>query len=48
MMNDRDSKHDFIPVAVVLVFVAVDMIFLLKYGNKPVSELPTWLWWLFK
>lgn len=47
-MDDRNSKHDFIPVVVVLVLVAVDVIFLLKYGDKPVSELPAWIWWLFK
>ena len=38
-------------VIAMLILVALVVLYvyaLIKYGNVPISELPTWAWWLLK
>lgn len=34
-------------IVILVVFAVACIWFIVKYGNKPVSEMPAWMFWLF-
>lgn len=47
-MNDW-NLNDFIMVLLIIaavLFIIFYVYTLVVYGNKPVTEIPTWVWWL--
>lgn len=37
-----------IAVILILGLIIIHIYMLVKYGNTPVSEMPTWVWWWLK
>lgn len=48
-MNNKGLTLVELIIAIILVgIIAITLYGLIKYGNKPVSEMPIWLCWLLR
>lgn len=46
MNNKGMTLIEFIITVFLVVIIAITLWGLIRYGNKPVSEMPIWLYWL--
>ncbi len=38
----------FLMIVLIITLLIIIGYALVEYGNKPVSEMPVWMWWLLK
>lgn len=47
-MNKWDGFKIILMIVLVITLLIIIGCTLAEYGNKPVSEMPVWMWWLLK
>lgn len=48
MRNDDLNTFDYIKIIIFIIWIVWTIGLIVEYGDKPMSEVPMWLWWILR